>query len=61
VTIEGSAGPVDHSGWPFPLGDDDYTFTYRSDGQANPLSVNGRPGLHIEFESDETIDNFKLG
>jgi hypothetical protein len=57
VTIEGQAHKVDH-GDVFPFGDDDYTFTYTSDGQANPLSVNGRSGLHIEFDSDETIDNF---
>jgi hypothetical protein len=24
----------------------------------NPLSINGRPGLHVEFDSDETIDHF---
>ncbi|HTC96072.1 MAG TPA: hypothetical protein VK699_21700, partial [Terriglobales bacterium] len=52
ITIEGSAGWGDHGA------DDDYTFTYTSDGQDNPLSVNGRSGLHVEFDSDETIDNF---
>jgi hypothetical protein len=58
LTIEGNAGWGDHSGYPFPFGDDDYTFTYTSEGQSNPLSVNGRSGLHVEFDSDETIDNF---
>ncbi len=54
VTLEGRAGWGDH-GWQ----DDDYTFTFNSDLDGNPLSINGRPGLHIEFDSDETIDNFK--
>ena len=52
ITIEGSGGWGDHGA------DDDYTFTYTADGQANPLSVNGRSGLHVEFDSDETIDHF---
>jgi hypothetical protein len=56
VTLEGHAGWGDHA--TFPFGDDDYTFTFISDLPGNPLSVNGRPGLHIEFDSDETIDNF---
>jgi hypothetical protein len=56
VTMEGQAHKVDH-GDVFPFGDDDYTFTFNSD-LGNPLSVNGRDGLHIEFDSDETIDNF---
>lgn len=53
VTVEGSAGWGDHSTW-----DDDYTFTFTSDEQGNPLSVNGRAGVHAEFDSDETIDHF---
>ncbi|PYX29658.1 MAG: hypothetical protein DMG80_14170 [Acidobacteria bacterium] len=57
ITVEGSAGRVDH-GDVFPFGDDDYTFSYNSQEQANPLSVNGRSGLHVEFDSDETVDNF---
>ena len=57
VTMEGQAHKVDH-GDVFPFGDDDYTFTFTSDLQGNPLSVNGRDGLHIEFDSDETVDNF---
>lgn len=63
VTLEG------HGGWGDHGADDDYTFTYKNcsadgscpppgDSQPNPLSVNGRPGLHVEFDSDETIDNF---
>lgn len=53
VTVEGTAGWGDHSTW-----DDDYTFTFTSQEEGNPLSVNGRDGLHIEFDSDETIDHF---
>jgi hypothetical protein len=55
VTVEGQASWGDHSAWR----DDDYTFTFNSDEQGNPLSVNGRPGMHVEFDSDETIDHFK--
>jgi hypothetical protein len=51
VTLEGRAGWGDHGS------DDDYTFTWHAD-QGDPLSVNGRSGLHVEFDSDETIDNF---
>jgi hypothetical protein len=59
VTVEGTAGWGDHSGWVQQIfGDDDYTFTFTSDQPGNPLSVNGRPGLHIEFDSDETVDRF---
>src|SRR5262249_3024224 len=57
VTMEGEAYKVDHES--FPLGDDDYTFTF-NDAAGNPLSVNGRTGLHVEFDSDETIDHFTL-
>jgi hypothetical protein len=57
VTLEGRSNWGDHGG-PFPNGDDDYTFTFHSPS-ADPLSVNGRSGLHVEFDSDETIDNFK--
>ncbi len=53
ITVEGSGFWGKRT-----VGDDDYTFTYNADGQANPLSVNGRPGLHIEFDSDETVDHF---
>src|SRR5262249_32937968 len=31
---------------------------FYDDNAGNPLSINGRDGLHIEFDSDETIDNF---
>lgn len=50
VTFVGRASWGDHGV------DDDYTFDFRRDG--DPLSVNGRKGLHVEFDSDETIDNF---
>ena len=50
VTFVGRAGWGDHGV------DDDYTFEFFRDG--NPLSVSGRPGLHAEFDSEETIDNF---
>jgi hypothetical protein len=59
ITVEGRAGWGDHSGWPYPFGDDDYTFTFVSDNAGSPLSINGRPGLHVEFDSDETIDHFQ--
>jgi hypothetical protein len=52
VTLEGRAGWGDHGA------DDDYTFTFHNDEPGDPLSVNGRSGLHIEFDSDETIDHF---
>jgi hypothetical protein len=55
--VEGTAGTVSHGGAPFPFGDDDYTFTFNFAG-SNSLSVNGRPGLHVEFDSDETVDHF---
>ncbi len=58
VTIEGNAGAAQHSGAPYPFGDDDYTFEFIVDATAAPLSVNGADGLHVEFDSDETIDNF---
>jgi hypothetical protein len=50
VTFQGKAGWGDHGA------DDDYTFEFRRDG--NPLSVNGRSGLHTEFDTDETVDHF---
>lgn len=56
VTLEGQAYKIDSE--PFPLGDDDYTFTFRSQ-DGDPLSVNSRPGLHIELDSKETIDHFQ--
>jgi hypothetical protein len=62
VTVEGHAGWGDHGA------DDDYTFTFTfADAQCdktnnkfagNRLSVNDRCGLHVEFDSDETIDNY---
>ena len=59
ITVEGAAHAVSHSGWPYPFGDDDYTFTFTSAVPGNPLSVNGRSGLHVEFNSDETIDHYQ--
>jgi hypothetical protein len=64
VTVEGEARWGDHND------DDDYTFTFTFDGaqckppsdpgnvSGNRLSVNNRCGLHVEFDSDETIDHF---
>jgi len=51
---EGTAGPISHNV------DDDYSFTFHSDDPGDPLSVNGRSGLHVEFDSDETIDHFQV-
>jgi hypothetical protein len=59
VTFEGDAGWGDHQG--FPLGDDDYSFTFRSEaGAPVPPDVNDSSDfhLHVEFDSDETIDHF---
>ena len=56
VTLEGQAYKVDSEA--FPLGDDDYTFTFRSQ-DGDPLSVNGRRGLHVEFDAKETIHHFQ--
>jgi hypothetical protein len=50
VTFDGTARWGGHNT------DDDYTFEFKRAG--NPLSVNGRAGLHVEFDSDETIDHF---
>ena len=58
VTVEGTSDAVSHSGWPYPFGDDDYTFGFTSQISGDPLSVNAYPGLHVEFDSDETIDHF---
>jgi hypothetical protein len=55
VTVEGRAGPIDHNA------DDDYSFSFTSDTPGDPLSVNHRGGIHVEFDSDETIDNFSSG
>jgi hypothetical protein len=60
ITVEGTAHAVKHSGAPYPFGDDDYTFGFSSQNKGNPLSVNPpREGLHVEFDSDETIDHFQ--
>ena len=52
ITMEGIAKAPNHSI------DDDYTFEFLVDHSSAPLSVNGADGLHVEFDSDETIDNF---
>jgi hypothetical protein len=58
VTVQGSAWWGDHGV------DDDYTFTFISDEKgisdepSHPLSVNGRKGLHVEFDAAETIEHF---
>ena len=52
VTVEGN------SFWGDQGVDDDNTFTFISGQAGDPLSVNGRHGLHVEFDSDETTDNF---
>jgi hypothetical protein len=54
LTVEGHAGKPNHE-----IVDDDYTFTFIIDTKVKPLSVNGSDALHVEFDSDETIDNFK--
>lgn len=70
VTVEGRTGKVNHSRLPFPLGDDDYTFTFHIGGENGnddtSLSVNhaidnpgADPGLHVEFNAGETIQFFK--
>ena len=53
VTMEGTAGSVSHD----YIGDDDYTFGFISD-VTDALDVNGRDYVHVEFDSDETIDNY---
>lgn len=58
VTMDGRAQWGNHE-LPFPLGDDDYTYNFFPDPPGNALSVNGRDALHIEMDSDETIDNFQ--
>jgi hypothetical protein len=58
VTLDGRSNWGDHADWT-QLGDDDYTFNFHSPSE-DPLRVNGRHGLHVEFDSDETIDNFRI-
>jgi hypothetical protein len=58
VTVEGHAGWGGHASDVFPFSDDDYTFGFSSDVPGNPLSVNGRRGLHVEFDAGETINHF---
>jgi hypothetical protein len=54
LTVEGHHNQANHE-----IVDDDYTLTFIIDTNVKPLSVNGKDALHVEFDSDETIDNFK--
>ncbi len=56
VTVEGSANWGNHSA--DLISDDDYDFNFFAEDGIEGLSINGRSGLHVEFDSDETIDNF---
>lgn len=63
VTLEGTTGCCDYSqGHPGEdLGDHDYTFSFNSEGpNENSLDLTTYSGLHAEFDSQETIDNFQL-
>lgn len=60
ITVEGHAGRITHE-WK----DDDYDFSFSCDqslvsncDQQDSLYTNGRRFLHVEFDSDETIDHF---
>lgn len=59
VTLEGHAAWGSHDAF----SDDDYTFSFTNDNPGSPLSVNFDPPhpavLHVELDSDETIDHFK--
>jgi len=52
VTLEGQGG------WITSSDDDDYTFAYTTEDGSCPLCVNGRDFIHVEFDSDETVDHF---
>src|SRR5437667_1358565 len=60
ITVQGNAGRITHEKWK----DDDYDFSLVSDGDSEgSLYTNDRPDahrkfLHVEFDSDETIDHF---
>jgi hypothetical protein len=62
ITIEGRvAGTISHEKY----SDDDYDFSLTCDDRIDPtcgkqgsLYLNGRSYLHVEFDSDETIDHF---
>jgi hypothetical protein len=61
ITLEGDAGSVKHEKYK----DDDYDFSLVSDGDSDgSLYTNDFPDahrrfIHVEFDSDETIDHFK--
>ena len=60
VTIEGTAESIALTALlPYPFGDDDYTFPFLSDDQTDGLDANSVDYVHVEFDSDETVDNFK--
>jgi len=52
VTVEGDGG------WITLGDDDDYTFSYTRDDGSCLLCVNNRDFIHVEFDSDETVDHF---
>jgi hypothetical protein len=56
VTVEGAARWGDHES--FPSGDDDYTYSFLFEDSNPRLSVNGRDSLHVEFDSNETVEHF---
>jgi hypothetical protein len=57
VTVEGNVGPITHESG--IKADDDYDFSVVSDDDSNgSLYSNSRHFLHVEFDSDETIDHF---
>ena len=64
VTLEGTMGCCDYSQGHLDTeyGDHDYTFTFYSQGpNENSLDLTTyKEGLHAEFDSQETIDNFQL-
>jgi hypothetical protein len=63
VTLEGTMGCCDYSQGHLDTeyGDHDYTFSFDSQGpNKNSLDLTTYGGLHAEFDSQETIDNFQL-
>ena len=56
VTYEGIVTWDDHNPPLFPFGDDDYTLNVHRDDEA--LYTTTGTQVHIEFDSDETVDNW---
>ncbi|HBB95040.1 MAG TPA: hypothetical protein DC054_06590 [Blastocatellia bacterium] len=56
VTYEGIVTWDDHSASLFPFGDDDYTLNVHRDDEALYTTTGSQ--VHIEFDSDETVDNW---